>query len=286
MILKQWIQDIAEQLALQKNPQIGNQFSVLKTPQLLQELLTLLQELPDMPPEEDDQYYYMACWFVFDVMVAQLQMAAEHRHKQATRLLRELMDQLTHLLRTAERPLGFWLPALNAFYEVHLDLTPALQDAFMELANLEDDEVEETEQDSIQSLKAMFEDLAGSSDFEIAEYFFSQSHAMPPEFFIDLLADLYATDEGQEVGILFLLHPKTEVRTVVLLALDNLMPSLTLSSLALTRLKMIAAWCPVTWTPYLKRWIHLQRKKEVSFLNWSVPNHLKILATEVDGSGG
>ena len=65
--------------------------------------------------------------------------------------------------------------------------------------------------------------------FDIAENFFAQSYAMPPEFFADLIVDLYNIEEGQDIALLTLLHPKAEVREIAIATLDQIMDQVTLN---------------------------------------------------------
>ncbi len=71
---------------------------------------------------------------------------------------------------------------------------------------------------------------------------------MPPDFFQwILLYDLFSIEEGQEIGLLALMHPESDVREVVVSTFDFLLPSIRLSSLSLTRLKAMSHWYPPSY---------------------------------------
>ena len=247
------------------------------------ELLNNLEEtiIHDGPP------IYSACIFAFDICIAQMQAATEMNNKIVAKSLLQLMNRLAELISDHQHSLSYWLPILNAFYEVHVELTQELKDAYFALASEEGDDNEEEldDEDHLQSIRELIHELSDLSVFEIAENFFAQSYAMPTDFFMDLVVDLYSIAEGPEVGLLTLLHPKADVRRVVVATLDNLMDQITLSSVALSRLKTIKYWYPEHYQPTFDRWIKIQRKKEVVFAPQSSQPQLKIKATEIDGSG-
>ena len=108
---------------------------------------------------------------------------------------------------------------------------------------------------------------------------------MPPDFFSDLLYDLFSIEEGQEIGLLALMHPESDVREVVVSTFDFLLPSIRLSSLSLTRLKAISHWYPASYQDSFSRWIKEQRLKEVVFQPPQPAHLMKISASEIDGGG-
>jgi len=240
--------------------------------------------------EEDSQNeelsVYSACIFSLDICVAQLQGAAEANNKISARILIQLMNHLAETINTHVHTLSFWLPVLNAFYEAHVDLTQELKDAYFDLASQEDDLVSEgDEYSSLDSIKELLQELSDLSVFEIAENFFAQSYAMPAEFFADLIVDLYNIEEGADVALLTLLHPKAEVREVAIATLNQIMDRITLSSLSLSRLQVIKHWYPQQYQAIFTGWIKIQRKKGVVFEPESAIAKMGLKATEVDGSG-
>lgn len=283
--LSEWIHDLAESLAEGESPNIEGYAAFLRNDHLIFELVDILQALPDEPTKEEE-HQHAACLLAFDICVAQLQAGVEHQNKHAIKLLNQLMDYLATAINQHTHTLGFWLPVLNAFYESQIELPDVLQQAYLDAAGQEEELIDYTEMDHLSSIKDMLIELSDLSVFDIAEHFFSQSHAMPADFFIDLVFDLCSLPEGQDIGLLFLLHPKAEVRSVVLAVLDQIIPKLELSDLSLSRLKTIKRWYAPEYAIYFDRWVREQRKKgRVYFLPTNQAPSLKWHATEVDGSG-
>ena len=131
----------------------------------------------------------------------------------------------------------------------------------------------------------MIHELSDLSIFDIAENFFAQSYAMPPDFFADLIVDLYSIEEGQDIALLTLLHPKVEVREVAVATFDQLMDKVILTSTSLSRLQIIKYWYPESYHQTFDRWIKMQRKKGVVFEPEPILAKMSIKATEVDGTG-
>ena len=228
---------------------------------------------------------YTACIFVLDICVARLQAASESSSKQAEKTLQQLMAHLANALLARQHSLSFWLPILNAFYEVHVELSADLKAAYLTLANQESIDTPADEVAHLSSIRDLIKELSDLTVFDIAENFFAQSYAMPPDFFIDLVLDLYHLEEGQDIALLTLLHPNQEVREIVVATLDSLMPTIQLSSIALSRLQMIKHWYPTEYHAQFNRWITLQRKKEVVFHRASPAKIIQLKASEIDGGG-
>lgn len=282
--LQAWIHELAQALSADETPNIEGGVSFLKEDHYIFDLIDQIKALPEEPTEATE-YEYSAHYLAFDICVAQLQSASEHQNKHASRLLKQLMTYLAKTMRARTHTLGFWLPVLNAFYEAHIELDPVLQQAYLSLADQEDETIDQ-DLDHLHSLKAMLIEMSDMSTFDIAEHFFSQSHAMPVDFYIDLIFDLCNIDEGLDIAILFLLHPKFEVRAIVLSILDQMMQGLTLSPISLSRLKAIKRWYPEKDAGYFDSWIKIQRKKGVVYAVTSTPTRKsKCLATEIDGAG-
>lgn len=249
----------------------------------LVELLNNLEEsvVQDGPP------IYSACVFAFDICVAQLQSATEINHKILAKALPQLMERLAEIINTRKHSLSYWLPVLNAFYEVHVELTQSLKDAYFDLASEEGEESDEEvdEFSHLESIRDLIHELSDLSIFDIAENFFAQSYAMPPDFFTDLIIDLYSIAEGHDIALLTLLHPKADVREIVIATLDQIIDKITFTSISLSRLQTIKYWYPESYHPLFERWIKIQRKKEVVFAPELTPATVKLKATEIDGSG-
>jgi hypothetical protein len=229
---------------------------------------------------------YSAGIFAFDICVAQLQASTEAKNKVAAKSLNQLMSNLAEVIAAHQHSLSFWLPILNAFYEVQVELSQELKDAYYELATEDDEGLDSGKEiNHLEAIRELIHELSDLSLFEIAENFFAQSYAMPPEFFADLIIDLYNIEEGQDIALLTLLHPKEEVRNMAIETIDHIIDSILLSSISLTRLQTIKYWYPTSYHERFERWIKIQRKKGVIFQPEPEPINCRIKATEVDGSG-
>ena len=255
-------------------------------PEYAFQLVELLNNLEETIVQEGPSIY-SACIFAFDICIAQLQSAIEINHKALAKALPQLMERLADLINDRKHSLSYWLPILNAFYEVHVELTQTLKDAYFNLASEEGEESDdETDEFShLESIRDLIHELSDLSIFDIAENFFAQSYAMPADFFTDLLVDLYSINEGHDIALLTLVHPKADVRDVVISTLDQIIEKITFSSVSLSRLQTIKYWYPESYHPIFDRWIKIQRKKEVIFAPEPIPASVKFKATEIDGSG-
>ncbi len=258
----------------------------IQEPQLAKELINAIHELDEAKVEKNPSTY-TACIFALDVCVSQLQSASENENKQADKTLKQLMSHMATIMNTGTHSLSFWLPILNAFYEVHVELSQDLQAAYLALANNEEGDVTLEEDFShLNSIRELILELSDSTTFGIAENFFAQSYAMPPDFFIDLILDLYNIEEGHDIALLALLHPKPDIRDVVVSTLGSIMTTITLSPRSLSRLQMIKPWYPASYHDQIDSWIKIQRKKGVVFHREK--NHASIIeikASEIDGGG-
>lgn len=282
--LNQWLAQIAEFIQQDKDIDPACYTHFIDNPELAIQVVDVLVGLDEQRIEEEPPHY-TACIFVLDICVARLQAASECASKLAEKNLQQLMAYLADQLLAGQHSLSFWLPILNAFYEVHVELSPQLKAAYLTLANQESIETPADEVAHLSSIRDLIKELSDLSVFEIAENFFAQSYAMPPEFFVDLILDLYHLEEGHDIALLTLLHPDPEVREVVVATLESLMPSIQLSSIALSRLQMIKHWYPKSYHSQFDHWITLQRKKEVVFHRAKSARMLMLKASEIDGGG-
>lgn len=281
--LKEWIADIAALIEADANPEPQHFISFLHEPALAIQLVDLIDAM-DEGEMDDENAFYSAYIFAIDICVAQLQSAQETGYKLGEKVLNQLMQRLAIAINSGKHSLSFWLPVLNAFYDVHVELSPELRDAYLELAGQDEEEVIE-EGDHLDAIRGMIEELSDLSVFDIADNFFAQSHAMPVEFFADLIVDLCSLEEGHDIALLALLHPKPDVRDMVIATLDQLMSTITLSSVSLSRLLVIKNWYPASYHEHFNHWIKMQRMKGVVFHKEQNPPQIRIKASEVDGSG-
>lgn len=279
-----WITKIAEFVQQDKDIDPDCYAHFMDNPALAIQIIDFLSDLDESQIEVEPSPY-TACIFILDLCVAKLQSASECASKPAEKTLNQLMLRLAEALLAGKHTLSFWLPVLNAFYDVHAELSPELKSAYLSLANQESMDMPADEATHLNAISDLIQELSDLTVFEIAENFFAQSYAMPPEFFIDLISDLYHLKEGHDIALLTLLHPDPEVRDVVINTLDAILPTIQLSSIALSRLQMIKQWYPKTYHAQFDRWITAQRKKEVVFHRPKPAKLVSLKASEVDGGG-
>lgn len=284
--LQEWVIEIASLISTNADPEFDRYISFLKEPAMCLELVDLIDAQTESSIDEEDPMF-SACIFAMDICVAQLQEAHESGNKLATKSIQQLMATLAKTINTGQHTLGFWLPILNAFYEAQLELSVDLQEAYFNLANQEDPEheIHIDDGDHLKTMREMIAELSDLSVFDIAENFFAQSHAMPASFFADFIVDLYSIEEGQDIGLLALMHPNREVRETVLDTLAELIHTIVLSPISLSRLQAIKNYYPSEYHEQFQHFIKIQRKKGVVFHKEEGLPIVQINASEVDGSG-
>lgn len=282
--LKAWIAHMALLIDNNENPSSEHYSYFIQEPELALRLVEIIDDLDELQAH-DDQGYYSACIYALDICVAQMQAACESGNKLAGKTLQQLMSSLARVIESARHSLSFWLPILNAFYEVHVDLSEELKNAYLFLAGEEDELTPEEEMSHINSIRDLINELSDLSVFDIAENFFAQSYAMPAEFFTELVMDLYGIEEGQDIAILMLLHPKADVREVVVATIEMMINDIVLSDLSLSRLQVIKNWYPKAYHHQLNEWIKIQRKKGGVFFAGAGNPVIQVKASEVDGGG-
>jgi hypothetical protein len=282
--LQQWIVDAATLIAAGEEPLSQEPPQFLEEPSLVSTLIQMIAAI-DEASLEDNQPLYSACLFALDVCVSQLQFASENGNKRARQAMDVLMDALVVAIQNGVQSINFWLPTMSAFYDAQVPLSEALQAVYLILAEEESEVIQTEEIDHFQSMRALIAELSDLTTFELTAHFFAQSHAMPADFFGDLVIDLCRLEEGQDAALLALLHPQEEVREVVMMALDHVMPSLTLSPISLSRLQAIQAWLPPAYQATMTSWLRDQRKKGGVFAQTNPAKLIKMQASEIDGGG-
>lgn len=281
---KQWILNIADYLHRGEVPPAHYYSTFIQEIDFSVNLVDFISSLDEDEPEAKHGNYSAAV-FAMDIYVSQLQILIEAKNKQALKQLNQLMTKLTDAISTSNHTLSFWLPILNAFYEVHVELSPELKDAYLELIDQEEPATPQEEGEKLNAIRNLIEELSDLSVFDIAENFFAQSYAMPPIFFPDLVYDLYSIEEGHDIALLTLLHPNAEARGHIITAIDAIIDEITFSSISLTRLQSIKSWYPAQMQEKFTKWIKIQRKKGVVFSKIRPSPVIKIQASEVDGGG-
>lgn len=284
--INEHIQKITDLIKAEHEPQLGDYSFFLQEPNSSLELIPLIEEIEE-ETINDQRAYYSALVFALDLCISQLQTAGDNNNKAAAKSLDLLMVRLAGSINKLTHSLSFWLPVLNSFYEMQVDLNNELKNAYFELANQEDEIVTYEEEDHLEAIRELINDLSSDlSIFDITENFFAQSYAMPADFFIDLLLDLYSIEEGQDIALLLLLHPNSEVRAVVKETFNQIIERIELSPISLSRLQAIKNWHSEEEQERFNFWLKLQRKKGAIFAHekTQIPQIL-IKASEVDGSG-
>ena len=282
--LQNWLDEIAHLLKQDIEPPHISTISFLQDANLSLQLIDIINKLAEEKLEQLADFY-SACIYAVDICIVQLQAASENGNKSANKILKQLMSHLAQTIIAENHSLSFWLPILNTFYDAHVELSDELQQAYMELTDFEDEQIDD-DVDHLAAMRDMIADMDDLSAFDIADNFFAQSHAMPADFLADLVIDLYSIDEGHEIGLLTLLHPKAEVRGIVVTAIEQLIKRLTLSSVSLSRLEWIKNCYPKEYHAQFDRWIRIQRMKGVTFsMATNKSTITQIQASEIDGSG-
>lgn len=226
---------------------------------------------------EDMSYTILLC--ALEVCIVQLQTAKEKDNKVATKILDDLMDYIANNMQQSAHTLEFWLPIINTFYDIHIDLNQAMKNAYMELA-LDDEWEIDTEDCNI--LQELIDDMSDLSIFDIAENFFAQSYAMPDEFYIDFISDLLKFPSGVDIAVLSLLHPKFEIRNLVVICLDKWLSNAKLSDKSYSHLQAIKNWYPALDHQQFATWLQSYPPHS----SFKIPlATAKIKATEIDGDG-
>lgn len=282
--LSKWIKEIEAFIAQDQEINTSCYVDFVESPELALPIIDCLTAVNE--ENEEVPAYYSACIFVLEVCVSQLQSATDNGNKNAEKVLNKLMTYLADEICKEGHSLSFWMPILNAFYDANTSLSDELKEAYYILANNNTDVQEIDERSHLDAMRDFIADYSDLSIYDIAENFFAQSSAMPPDFFVDLILDLYSIDEGHEIALLTLLHPKAEVREIVVVTFESLIPKITLSSESLTRLQMIRNLYPQAYHPQIDNWIKIQRKKGVIFSRSTEHAEIvKVQASEVDGGG-
>lgn len=282
--LNQWITKIAGFIQQDKDIDPTCYTYFMEHPEFGIQVIDIIDGLDERRVDANPSRY-TACIFALDICVAKLQAASESSSKLAHKMLQHLMGHMALAIDNGKHSLSFWLPILNAFYEVHVELSDHLKDAYLRLANQESDVTSDDDVTHLTSIRDLIHELSDLSVFDIAENFFAQSYAMPPDFFVDLVLDLYFLEEGQDIALLTLLHPDPEVREVVVSTIDSLISTVTLSPISLSRLQMIKQWYPLSFHAQFNHWIMIQRKKEVVFHRFTPSKIIQLKASEIDGGG-
>ncbi|QDP71639.1 hypothetical protein FOG18_03135 [Legionella israelensis] len=282
--LEQLIKQMAVLLDKNDAPDPNLYASFIQEPELSFKLVDFINDLSEEQSPQNINLYSAAI-FALDLCVAQLQSTIELQYKPSMKTLERLMNYMAEIMNRRNHSVSFWLPALNAFYETHTELTSALKNAYFNLASEEEDASDYDDFSHIHSMKNLIAELSDLSVFDITENFFAQSYAMPSDFFADLVIDLYSIEEGQDIGLLTLLHPKKEVRDMIIATMDQFIDDIVLSPISLSRLEALKHWFPEKTQLRFSHWIKIQRKKGVVFAKEKQAEKTEIKVSEVDGSG-
>jgi len=221
-LLQRWLRAVARAIETQVEPEELESLRFTHDIGLSRYLIDTLAAMPEQD-EEAQRSFYSACIYALDIAIIQIKTSLENGHQKMARFLNEVMQYLAQAIRSSGHSMSFWMPILTAFYDVHVDLSPELQDAYLALAEVEEESDALDEGTQLETIRSMILDMSGLSSYEIVEHFFAQSYAMPPDFFIDLVLDLAQLSEGLELLPLLLLHPKVDVRNILLQILPSVL---------------------------------------------------------------
>ncbi|MCC5792717.1 MAG: hypothetical protein JJT82_08965 [Legionellaceae bacterium] len=282
-LIDDWLQTVARSLAKNEEPPVDFYQLWIDKPA---RVLLLIDRIDQYPDQELDtlEHEFSAAIIALDICVANLQSALENGQKSARGMLDRIMETLTEKMLEKKHGLPFWMPILNAFYDVQVELSQPLKNAYLWLADQSESE-ETAPEDTLDNIREMIQELSHHNIYEIAEHIFAQSHVMPPEFFAELLLDLFSLDEGQDIGLLSLMHPHPVIRASVLEVLNDILPQVRLSPASLSRLQAIRHWYFDGERRLIEGWIKQQRKQGVVFARPPVARNIRIRACEIDGSG-
>ena len=141
--MRAWIVDVASLIVEGQEPLSQEALQFVQEPSLAPVLIQMITAL-DETSLEQDQALYAACLFALDVCVSQVRFAEENGNKRAGQIMDALMESLVVAIQKGEQSLNFWLPVLNAFYEAQVELSPALQDMYLTLAEEESEAFQTT----------------------------------------------------------------------------------------------------------------------------------------------
>ncbi|MBA4696160.1 MAG: hypothetical protein H2069_02075 [Legionella sp.] len=284
--LTDWIEKLAGVIAREDEPDFNHLAPFLSKPELAFYILDMLFDLTEEDAEHASSHY-SACVYALDVCMTQLKYTKDSGGKLANKIVNNIMTNIADLMQQQMHSLNFWLPVLNIFYLAKIEMSEDLKDAYMTLASEEEDEGSYyyDQEDVRETIREQIQDASDLSIFEIAEIFFAQGHAMTADFFADLMVDLYNIEEGHDIALLLLLHPKDDVRAVVTATFDSLIKKITLSAASLMRLKIIRDWYPCHCHTQFDYWVRVQEMKGVVAQKQQAMPLLKIDASEVDGRG-
>src|SRR3990167_8963892 len=136
--LDHWLKNIATAIDNNISVELHTNFSFLNEQQLALHLIDLIANITE---DEFDATtsYYSDCVYALEICISQLQNAKEHNNKIAAKTLDLLMRNIAAEIRSGNKNINFWLPILNAFYDVNIVLLPELKDAYFDIAKQEDE---------------------------------------------------------------------------------------------------------------------------------------------------
>lgn len=249
------------------------------------ELLPTLNEIDNFNNEDELSPILIACFNYIELCLFQLKSAQEHQHKWADKLIEKYQQTVLTLLETHPE-LHFWNTIINLFFEADLPLNDEVKETYLEVIEQEVSSEKNVEQQRMM-VKALLSEEHDASEFEIAELFFSQTNALPNEYFPTFLAELLSFNlpKATDTAVLFLLHPVKEVRLTLLANLNKIFSGISLTPKSLSRLLVIRQWVPEDEKAMIESLLALQRKQGGQFAESEQQTLVEIKATERDGSG-
>ncbi len=126
-----------------------------------------------------------------------------------------------------------------------------------------------------------------SNEFDITEMFFSQTSALPHEYFPAFVKELLSFEKPKatDAAVLFLMHPEKNVRSLILSHVDTLFSPYDLTPASLSRLPIIRQWLPEDERATIDKLLNTERRKGSTFSHITPHKIVEIKASEMDGQG-
>lgn len=250
------------------------------------EVMRYIREVEQAEQTNDEETpLIMACLHYIEMCLVQLKLSEEHHQKSASMLIDKYQTTLLELMTTYPES-NYWLPIINLFFEANIDLNDDIKDAYLQIM-----EQHQRSQDSIDHQQELVEQLLAddseASDYEIADLFLAQTNALPNDYFPSFLKELlsFKFKKAINAAVLFCLHPNIEIRDTIIYAANDIFGDITLPPESMSRLLMIRHWLPNVEKGHIESLINEQRRKGATFADLKCAEIIKVVATEMDGTG-
>lgn len=248
--------------------------------------MVVLKRIPTLQENNIDEEKLLVIYLHFiELCLTLLRIASEHEQRWAIKVLEQYQSVLASLIKQYPQS-SQWMSVVNIFYSADISLDENVKRVYLHtLQSTHQFEKEPLSQR--QMLQQLLSEDSDSDEFDVAEMFFSQTSALPAEYFPAFVRELleFELEKATNAAVLFLLHPDRTVRQLILGNLDELFQGFSLTSVSLTRLPLIRQWLPADEKAYIDPFYASQRKLGIEFSTFKKQKITEIKATEMDGSG-